>query len=384
MTRRDRLAETRCPAVPPSSVTAVVGARPNFVKAWPVVRALEARGVAVRLCHTGQHYDERMAGALFRDLGMRLPDVDLGVGSGSHGAQTAEVLRRFEAELEARRPDLVVVVGDVNSTAACALAAVKLHVPVAHVEAGLRSGDRRMPEEINRLVTDAISSLLFVTEPSGARNLAREGADPARVHAVGNTMIDSLLAARDAALARPLPAELGGAERFGVVTLHRPSNVDDPATLAGVVDALIGLSRELPLLWPLHPRAEKRLAEHGLAARVRAERGLALVPPSGYLDFLGAVARAALVLTDSGGVQEEALVLRVPVVTLRDTTERPVTVECGGNLLAGSDPAALRAAADEMLARDPASFRVPELWDGRAGERVADVVRRALERGVDL
>ncbi len=364
------------------SVIAVVGARPNFMKAWPVVRSLEARGVEVALCHTGQHYDDRMAGSFFRELGMRAPDVDLEVGSGSHAAQTALVLQRFEEVLRARRAELVIVVGDVNSTAACALAAVKLHVPVAHVEAGLRSRDRSMPEEINRLVTDVISSMLFVTEPSGVANLRAEGIAAERVHHVGNTMIDSLLRSRSAALERPLPA--GAPERFGVLTLHRPSNVDDRATLAAILDALEDVSRELPLVWPLHPRAERRLVEFGLLERVRACETLVVSPPSGYLDFLGAVARAALVLTDSGGIQEEALVLKVPVVTLRENTERPITVDCGGNLLAGSDPDRIRAAAREMLTRDRSSFRVPPLWDGRAGERIAEIVARELERGIAL
>ncbi len=359
-----------------------MGARPNFMKAWPVVTALEARGVDVTLVHTGQHYDESMAGAFFRELGMRSPDVDLEVGSGSHAEQTGEVMRRFETALDANPTELVVVVGDVNSTAACALTAVKQHVPVAHVEAGLRSGDRRMPEEINRLVTDAVSSLLFVTEPAGIVNLRAEGVADGRVHHVGNTMIDSLLASRDAALARPLPD--GVPERFGAVTLHRPSNVDDGRTLAGILAALESIASELPLVWPIHPRTEKRLVELDLLERVRACDGLITSPPAGYLDFLGVMARAALILTDSGGIQEEALVLKVPVVTLRENTERPVTVECGGNVLAGSDPDAIRAAASEMRARDPASFRMPELWDGRAGERVAEIVVAALERGLEL
>ena len=364
------------------NVAAVVGARPNFMKAWPVVSALEERGASVTFVHTGQHYDDRMAGSFFRELGMRQPDVDLGVGSGSHAWQTGEVMRRFEEVLSEHPSDLVLVFGDVNSTAACALTAVKLHVPVAHVESGLRSGDRRMPEEINRLVTDAISALCFVTEPSGVTNLRAEGVPESRVHHVGNTMIDSLLKFRTDALSRPLPD--GVPERFGTVTLHRPSNVDDRATLGGIIGALEELSRDLPLAWPLHPRTEKRLEEFELLERVRSCETLLITPPAGYLDFLGTTARAALILTDSGGIQEEALVLGVPVVTLRENTERPVTVECGGNLLAGADPTRIREAAKEMLGCSRDDFRVPELWDGRAGERIADVIVRELERGLGL
>jgi UDP-N-acetylglucosamine 2-epimerase (non-hydrolysing) len=364
------------------NVTAVVGARPNFMKAWPVVSALEERGVRVTFVHTGQHYDDRMAGAFFRELGMRAPDEDLGVGSGSHAWQTGEVMRRFDAVLEQRASDLVLVFGDVNSTAACALTAVKRHVPVAHVESGLRSGDRRMPEEINRLVTDAISALCFVTEPSGVRNLRAEGVPDSRVHHVGNTMIDSLLKYRDEALSHPLPA--GVPERFGTVTLHRPSNVDDRATLEGIVGVLTEIARELPLVWPLHPRTEARLEDFGMLERVRASATIHVTPPAGYLDFLGLTARAALILTDSGGIQEEALVLGVPVVTLRESTERPVTVECGGNVLAGADPARIREAAAQMLGRSRDDFCVPELWDGRAGTRIADTIVRSLEAGLAL
>jgi UDP-N-acetylglucosamine 2-epimerase (non-hydrolysing) len=364
-------------------VAVVVGARPNFMKAAPVLHELGRRGgYALKLVNTGQHYDERMAGSFLRDLGFPQPDADLGVGSASHGRQTGEVVRLFEEWLLANPQQLVVVVGDVNSTAAAALAAVKIPVPVAHVEAGLRSFDRTMPEELNRLVTDALSSLLFVTERSGVENLRREGARMERVALVGNTMIDTLHRFRDAALRAPAPA--GRPRRYGVVTLHRPSNVDEKPALEGIVAALGELALELPLLWPIHPRTERRLADFGLAARVAASTGLQLVPPMGYVEFLAAMARAALVLTDSGGIQEEALVLKVPAVTLRENTERPVTLECGGNLLVGSEPARIRDGARAMLAKDPKSFRTPELWDGQAAPRIADRIDRFFAEGGGL
>jgi UDP-N-acetylglucosamine 2-epimerase (non-hydrolysing) len=291
-------------------------------------------------------------------------------------------MRLMEEWLIAHPQDLVIVVGDVNSTLAAALAAVKLLVPVAHVEAGLRSFDRTMPEEINRLATDAVSALLFVTEPSGVENLRREGARMERVALVGNTMIDTLVRFRDVAQRAPRPP--GWPTRYGVVTLHRPSNVDERGAFAGIVDALADLSRELPLVWPIHPRAQKRLEEFGLTRRVDAAHELRLVAPLGYVEFLAAMARAVLILTDSGGVQEEGLVLKVPVVTLRENTERPVTVECGGNVLAGNDPQRIGACARAMLGRDASTFRVPELWDGRAATRIADRIDRFFGDGGGL
>jgi UDP-N-acetylglucosamine 2-epimerase (non-hydrolysing) len=370
-------------------VTVVVGARPNFMKAGPVLHALKERRAAdgaaaydVRLVNTGQHYDERMAGSFLRDLGFPAPDADLGVGSGSHGRQTAQVLQSFEEWLAANPQELVLVVGDVNSTVAAALAAVKLATPVAHVEAGLRSFDRTMPEELNRLATDAIASLLFVTEPAGVENLRREGARMDRVAFVGNTMIDTLLRFRDVAARSPLPANWPA--RFGVVTLHRPSNVDQEEPLRAILGALTAIARDLPLVWTVHPRTEKRLAEFGLEAQARGCPGLILVPPLGYVEFLGAMARASLVLTDSGGVQEEALVLKVPVVTLRENTERPVTIACGGNVLAGNDPERIRSCARTMLARDPKSFRVPEKWDGQAASRIVERIDAFFRDGGGL
>lgn len=364
-------------------IAIVVGARPNFMKAGPVLHALQARGsFAVQLVNTGQHYDEKMAGSFLRDLGFPTPDADLGVGSGSHGKQTAQVLAQFEEWLLAHPQDLVLVVGDVNSTLAATLAAVKLAIPVAHVEAGLRSGDRRMPEEQNRLATDALSSLLFVTEPAGVSNLAREGARGDRVAFVGNTMIDTLLKFRDVALETARPADWP--DRYALVTLHRPSNVDEQAPLERILAALDRLSAEVPLVWTVHPRTEKRLEQYGLLAKVRGQRRLLLVPPLGYVEFMAAMARARLILTDSGGVQEEALVLKVPVVTLRENTERPVTVDCGGNVLAGNDSDRIVACARTMLSRDPAAFRVPDGWDGRAAERIVARLERFFAEGASL
>jgi len=352
-------------------IVVVAGARPNFVKVAPLLRRLRARpGVAARLVHTGQHYDDALSRGFFEDLRIPPPDVNLEVGSGTHGAQTAECLRRFEEFLLGSRPDAVVVVGDVNSTLAAALAAAKLGVRVAHVEAGLRSFDRTMPEELNRRLTDALADLLFVTEESGRRNLLLEGVAEERIHLVGNVMIDTLDEMR-AAFARSDALErLGLRPRgFGVVTLHRPSNVDDRVTLDGVLEALSAIARDgLPLIWPVHPRTRARLEGRALP------QGLRAVEPLGYLDFMRLLSEASLALTDSGGVQEEALVLGVPCVTLRENTERPVTIEMGGNALAGSDPARIQAAARKARSGGTGTIRRPPLWDGRAAERIVDVL----------
>ena len=359
-------------------VICVVGARPNYMKMAPIIRALPNQGPGMRtlLVHTGQHYDVAMNERLFADLGMPRPDVNLEVGSGSHAVQTAEVMKRFEPVIEAHGARAVLVVGDVNSTLACALVAVKRHVPVAHVEAGLRSNDRRMPEEINRILTDQISDLLYTTERSAHRNLEREGVPAERVVFVGNVMIDSLLANVEKA---PRPAELlagagvdsrrvaGG---YGVVTLHRPSNVDDPARLEGLIDALRDVSARLPLVLALHPRTRSNLERFGLVDRLSAE-GFIVLPPQGYLEMLGLMAGATVVLTDSGGIQEETTALGVPCLTIRENTERPITVEQGTNTVVGVDPAALRAAAANVLAGGGKRGRVPELWDGHAAERIA-------------
>jgi UDP-N-acetylglucosamine 2-epimerase (non-hydrolysing) len=362
----------------PIRILAVAGARPNFMKIAPLLREMEAReGFEVVLVHTGQHYDDAMSAGFFRDLGIPEPEVNLGVGSGTHGEQTAEVLRRMERELIERRPDAVVVVGDVNSTVAATLAAVKLQIPVAHVEAGLRSGDRTMPEEINRLMTDAVCQWLFTTEPSGSENLLREGVAPERIHFVGNVMIDTLLANVDRARALRVPddhdLEPGG---YVVVTLHRPSNVDDPTRLRELIDVLETLDARVPVVFPIHPRTAAAIERLDLG-RTPAFRALA---PLGYLEFLGLVCDARWVLTDSGGLQEETTALGIPCLTLRDSTERPITVTHGTNTVVGLDTAALRAEIEKLFAGDTKAGRVPERWDGRAAQRIVDVLARDLGR----
>jgi UDP-N-acetylglucosamine 2-epimerase (non-hydrolysing) len=344
----------------------------------PLLRALGAEPGLPRalLVHTGQHYDYALNERLFADLGLPPPDVNLDVGSGTHAVQTAEVMKRFEPLLDAHAPSCVVVVGDVNSTLACSLVAVKREVPVAHVEAGLRSFDRTMPEEINRLLTDQVADLLYTTERGALANLAREGIDPVRVHFVGNLMIDSLQAALPRAVAaektlaaegHPPGAIAGG---FGLVTLHRPSNVDAPDTLAALLEALAAVGSRLPLLWPMHPRTQANVERFGLVDLLRAP-GLICLPPQGYLEMVGLMKGAAVVLTDSGGVQEETTALGVPCLTLRQNTERPITVEQGTNTLIGRDLTALRSAVDAIVAGGGKRGRLPELWDGRTAGRIA-------------
>ena len=357
----------------------VVGARPNFMKVAPIVEAMRRRAgdFAPVVLHTGQHYDERMSDAFFRDLGLPHPDVHLGVGSGSHAQQTAAVMQRFEPVLLDERPDWVLVVGDVNSTLACALVCAKLGVRVAHVEAGLRSRDRTMPEEINRLLTDQISDLLLTPSADADRNLLAEGITPERIRLVGNVMIDSLL--KHLALAESSKAreELGVEGRpYAVVTLHRPSNVDDPAALRGIVSALVRVSARLPVVFPAHPRTRNRLAEFGLLESFRTAPALRLTEPLGYLDFLRLYSGAALVLTDSGGVQEETTALGIPCLTLRENTERPVTVEMGTNKVVGRDPERIVAEAVRALegTRGGHTPRVPPLWDGKTADRILDAL----------
>jgi UDP-N-acetylglucosamine 2-epimerase (non-hydrolysing) len=352
----------------------VAGARPNFMKLAPVVRnlALDDR-VSFRIVHTGQHYDPTMTDVFFEELGIPAPEVHLDVGSGWHGAQTARIIERYEAHLIERKPWGTVVFGDVNSTVACALAAVKLGVRIAHVEAGLRSFDRTMPEEINRLLTDAIADLLLISEPSGVVNLRREGVDEARCRLVGNVMIDSLLSQLPLARDRRKAAALGlDGRRYGFVTLHRPSNVDDVATLETLLRLLHELSRKMPLVFAIHPRT--------VAAAGRANLGSLVAPgqpdficlgPQPYLDTLSLTSDAAVVVTDSGGLQEESSVLRVPCLTLRENTERPVTLTLGTSRLVGNDPARIRAAFDDVVEGRWGKGQDIPLWDGKAGSRVA-------------
>ncbi|MGH9276574.1 MAG: non-hydrolyzing UDP-N-acetylglucosamine 2-epimerase [Acidimicrobiales bacterium] len=346
----------------------VAGARPNFMKVKPVVDALERRGADVVVVHTGQHYDEAMSAVFFEELGLRAPDHWLGAGSGSHAQQTAAVMVGLEPLVTALGPDAIVVFGDVNSTLAAALVAAKACVPLAHVEAGLRSGDRTMPEEVNRIVTDRLSDYLFAPSKDAVANLAAEGVAPGRVHLVGNVMIDTLLSntgrARDRPIVEDLGLERGG---FGLVTLHRPANVDEPGIFKALLGALGTIAASCPLVFPVHPRTAEQLPAGPLPP------GLRVVPALSYLDFLALEQAARLVLTDSGGVQEETTVLGVPCLTLRDTTERPLTVTEGTNTVVGRDPERIVAEAARAL-RDGAPARRPALWDGHAAERIADVL----------
>jgi UDP-N-acetylglucosamine 2-epimerase (non-hydrolysing) len=361
------------------TVLCVVGARPNYMKIAPILAAMAESQLKGRLVHTGQHYDAEMNDGFFADLGIQPPEANLEVGSASHAQQTAQVMMRFEPLLDASRPDCVLVVGDVNSTLACALVAAKKGIPVAHVEAGLRSRDRAMPEEINRVLTDQISDLLFATERGAIENLAAEGIDRARIHLAGNVMIDSLR--RNLARAVParetlaeLKAAPGFGQRgFGLVTLHRPSNVDDPAILGRLFTALADMAGNLPLVFPLHPRTRAQAEKHGLLGVLQSPN-IVTAPPLGYLALLGLLKESRLVLTDSGGLQEESTALGVPCLTLRDNTERPVTITEGTNILVGNDPARIKAEFETILATGGKRGRVPELWDGKAADRIVAVL----------
>jgi UDP-N-acetylglucosamine 2-epimerase (non-hydrolysing) len=368
-------------------VICVVGARPNYMKMAPILRAFQSNSppIPVLLVHTGQHYDKDMNDRLFEDLNLPRPDINLEVGSATHAVQTAEVMKRFEPIVDQHQPRCVVVVGDVNSTLACALVAVKKNVPVAHVEAGLRSYDRRMPEEINRILTDQISDRLYTTERSALENLRLEGIPGERVAFVGNVMIDSLVASRSAARsAHATIAAAGGDSKvlddprgFGVVTLHRPSNVDTPDALGDILGSLREVAAKLPLIFALHPRTRGNIDKFNLLHLVTPR--MVLLPPQGYLEMLGLMSSASMVLTDSGGLQEETTALGVPCLTLRANTERPITIEQGTNTLVGTDRSAILAAVDEILAGRGKRGRVPELWDGRAARRIAADLWQWLE-----
>ncbi len=358
-------------------IMCIAAARPNFMKIKPVMAALEARGADVALVHTGQHYDEGMNDVFFRDLGLRQPDYHLGTGSGSHAEQTGRVMAAFEPLVDRVRPDAVVVVGDVNSTMACALVGAKAGAVVAHVEAGLRSRNWGMPEEINRVVADRVSDLLLAASPDAVDNLRAEGYHEDQIYLAGNVMIDTLLTNLDRALASDVLDRHGLTPGgYGLVTLHRPSNVDDPATLGSILGALAQISASLPLLMPVHPRTAARLDG-------RRPDGLILTPPAGYLDFIALQAGARMVLTDSGGVQEETTALGVPCLTLREETERPITITEGTNILVGLDPQRIVETATRVMT-DPPAKRCPELWDGKAGDRIADALLAYLATGTRL
>ena len=366
------------------SIYLVAGARPNFMKIAPIVRALQAHGgLAFKIIHTGQHYDRDMNDVFFEELGIPQPDLFMAAGGGSHAQQTGKIMVAFEELCQAERPDAVLVVGDVNSTLACSIVAKKLNIRVAHVEAGLRSGDRSMPEEINRLVTDSISDWFFVTEPSGVEHLQREGKADSAIHYVGHVMVDNVLFQAEK-LARTdtsgfetsgfKAAHSGQGGRYGVVTLHRPSNVDDAAMMARITHALREIASELPLIFPVHPRTRANLVKFG----IDLGPNITLVGPQAYMAFLNLWKDAAVVLTDSGGMQEETTALGVPCITIRENTERPVTVEEGSNVLAGTDPVVIVAEARKVLRGEGKQGRRPRLWDGNAAVRIVDILAACL------
>lgn len=371
-------------------VICVVGARPNFMKMAPILRAFAAHQPAIPtlLLHTGQHYDRDMNDKLFEDLRLPHPDINLEVGSGSHAIQTAEVMRRFEPVVDEKKPSCVLVVGDVNSTLACTLVAVKKGIPVVHVEAGLRSYDRAMPEEINRVLTDQVADRLYTTERSAADNLTREGIEAERIRFVGNVMIDSLLSNRSFArspadclqAAGVDPALIQGAQGFGIVTMHRPSNVDHADVLASLLGVLREISESIPLIFALHPRTKSNIERFGLGNLIDLTK-MIMLPPQGYLEMLGLMANARIVLTDSGGLQEETTALGVPCLTMRENTERPITVEQGTNTMVGRNLDSIRHHAAEVLAGHGKSGRVPEYWDGQTSQRIAaDLATWLIER----
>ena len=360
----------------------IVGARPNLPKIAPLIREMRRfPEIEPVLVHTGQHYDQKLSEIFFRQMGIPDPDFNLEVGSGSHAVQTAEILRRIEPILIDCKPDLVLVVGDVNSTVAVSLVAAKLNIPVAHVEAGLRSFDRSMPEEINRILTDAIADFLFVTEEDAIEHLLREGRPRQSIHFVGNVMIDSLSHFLPIAQKSKIGRDLGlctedNWQAFGVLTLHRPSNVDSIDKLAELLGAIDAIAAQVPIIFPIHPRTQQRLREAGISYHPQ----LRVIEPIGYLDFLCLLSKATLVLTDSGGIQEETTALAVPCLTLRENTERPITISQGTNVLVGTDPTKIVAAAKDILAGKTKPGRVPPLWDGRAAERIVQILLQAVPR----
>lgn len=347
------------------------------MKVAPLHKAFRNHASSFRhlIVHTGQHYDEAMSKVFFEDLELPHPDFFLGIGSGSHAVQTAKIMIEFEKVLQEQKPHLVVVVGDVNSTVACSLVSVKLGIQVAHVEAGLRSFDRTMPEEINRLLTDAVAEHLFVTEPSGVGNLLKEGIDEEKIHLVGNIMIDSLIHYQKKARSRSILEKVGlESKKFMLVTLHRPSNVDEKRSLERILDLFEELARKTVIAFPVHPRTRKMLEEFGLSDRVRGIKALKLLDPVGYLEFLNLMEHAQLVLTDSGGIQEETTFLGIPCLTMRENTERPVTVDVGTNELCGMDGGLALTKSLDILNGKQKTGSIPDLWDGKTGERIVDIL----------
>lgn len=360
----------------------IVGARPNFMKIAPVVREMRGRAAefAPLIVHTGQHYDHAMSDSFFRDLGIPEPDFHLEVGSASHAVQTARIMTEFEPVVLREKPDWVLVVGDVNSTIACALVCAKLGVKIAHVEAGLRSRDRSMPEEINRILTDAISDLLLTTSEDADENLRAEGVSEDKIKFVGNVMIDSLFYNLEKANQLKTRESLNLREKnYAVLTLHRPSNVDDREIFSGLLDALVSVSKKIPIIFPVHPRTKANIERFGFAEKI-ADSNIKLIEPLGYLDFMNLYSGARMVLTDSGGLQEETTALSIPCLTLRENTERPITIELGTNVLVGTDAERIKQAAFEILQRqtDSNEARIPPLWDGAAARRICDELVKAI------
>lgn len=366
----------------PKEIHLIAGARPNFMKIAPIVRALQQQDhLTHKIVHTGQHYDREMNDVFFEELGIPVPDIFMAAGGGSHSQQTAKIMLAFEEYCQTKQPDAVLVVGDVNSTLACSIVAKKLHIPVAHVEAGLRSGDRHMPEEINRLVTDSITDWFFVTEPSGLENLLQEGKPASAIHHVGHVMVDNLLYQIDQ-LAKVNTSSFETSsikvsfanKSYGVVTLHRPSNVDDIETFTRISQALKQIALQLPLIFPAHPRTRDKLQAFG----IDLGPNITLIGPQAYMPFLHLWKDAAVVLTDSGGLQEETTALGIPCVTIRENTERPVTIEEGTNTLAGTDPVRIMTEVNRILQGKGKKGRRPDLWDGKAAQRIVDILIKVL------
>jgi UDP-N-acetylglucosamine 2-epimerase (non-hydrolysing) len=357
----------------------IVGARPNFMKIAPLMAEYKKHDTIMPiLVHTGQHYDQKMSELFFEELGIPKPDINLGVGSGSHAVQTAEIMKAIEPVLMEYKPQAMLVVGDVNSTIACGLVAVKLGIKLIHVEAGLRSGDRTMPEEINRILTDAISDILFVTEPSGMANLKHEGVDSARMHLVGNVMIDTLESSRDKAAGSLILERLNlQKKQYAVVTLHRPGNVDYHHSLSGILGSLAEIQKEIKIVFPIHPRTANSLSVGGFMQELERLPNMIIIRPLGYLDFLKLMSESKVVITDSGGIQEETTVLGIPCLTVRDNTERPITVTEGTNMLVGAEPARILDGY-RAIVRDKRTYTRPQLWDGNASERIVKILLKSL------
>ena len=361
----------------------VVGARPNFMKIAPIYAELKSRGQELILLHTGQHYDDNMSKVFFDDLGMPKPDIYMGIGSGSHAYQTGTVMIEFEKTCQEKDPSMVVVVGDVNSTVACTIVCAKMGIPCAHVEAGLRSFDRDMPEEINRILTDSVADLLLTPSPDGDEHLRAEGIADERIIRVGNVMIDSLYNNLARAESSSIQDDLGLEGDYSILTLHRPSNVDDQEIFAGIISALEVIGQEIQIVFPMHPRTEKMAKQFSLYERIASIPRIKITGPVGYLDFVALMSKSKLVLTDSGGLQEETTALGIPCITLRENTERPITVTEGTNTIVGCDPELIKSTALDACTTGGKSGRIPEMWDGKTAHRIADVLINYIENNGD-